>query len=416
MNFEFLQKANQLADLKKWTALKELCLLEITQDEDNNSANYFLALSLHANNQSEEAREIIEPFYSEGNEYKALYADILISLNSFVEAEHIYNELSADEVANDHYLGQLARINLLLHRLDKAYTLSVEALKINPKNTLSIEVYYLSKTMLDYGGQNSLDESLLELNPNNPRTLINHADVLLANDNPKEAYQLAHSCLQLYPENEAVREAMKNAILSQSSFYRNYEQNLEKYLPIIAKWGIRLTAISYFLLKYYLGYDFNPSHLIFLGWSMVYFIMFLLVSFFYKEPIGIIGLYCNKLGRKLLSKRERNFIPLFTSSIISGVLFTLVSLYLQDLMLLRIGMALMLLCVLFYFISQNKEDSDMWSWAILAAITSAAAYSIYHGLGWWSLAAFMGMLIFPFLVLDKEFLKLFLAIYKQQKE
>ena len=149
MDINFGLKARHLANVNKWTALEKLCKEKLEMDPNEDFAIYYLCLSYQAKGKLTEALEILEPVYTNSNDFESLYADICLQLKRFKVAESIYEKLLSEDPQNDFNLAKLAKSKLALLQYEKAKELALESLKINPNNDEAIQVFYLANSFTD---------------------------------------------------------------------------------------------------------------------------------------------------------------------------------------------------------------------------------------------------------------------------
>ena len=365
MDIEFGLKARHLANLNKWSALREFCLDKLESDPDEDFALYYLALSYQAQGDLEKAKEIVEPIYSNSSDFKSLYADICLQMKSFKIAESIYTELLANNAEDEFNIAKLAKAKLGLLKYKEAHELAQRCLAINPNNAEAIRVYFLVSDILDLD-HSDFTESLLTTNPHNPTLIINYVRNLIKNNKPKEALDLAINALATHPNNELIRDVVKEAILANNATMK------------LLKRIFRFEVIALILVVYMISFVIkNKGVNEFIQVSSIHLVASALAIKMFAHPIGTLLVYFDDLGKKVQSKLERKCVPFLGLLFTGGFSLLIYSMINADTLILKFGFLFLFLTIPVSLISNTDGKLLRNSAIVLVLIVTALLASIF---------------------------------------
>ena len=365
MAIEFGLKARHLANLNKWSALREFCLDKLESNPDEDFALYYLALSYQAQGELERAKEIVEPIYSNSSDFKSLYADICLQMKSFKIAESIYTELLANNAEDEFNIAKLAKAKLGLLKYREALDLAQRCLAINPNNAEAIQVYFLTNDILDLD-QNDFTESLLATNPHNPTLIISYIRNLIKNNKPEEALDLAINALGNHPNNELIRDVVKEAIVANSP--------MMNFLNRIFRFETIALALVVYMISFVIK---NKGVNEFIQVSSIHLVAAALATKMFKEPIGTIIVYFDDLGNKVQTKLERKCVPLLGLLILGSLSLIVFAMISSNAFVIKLGFLLLFLTIPVSIISKTEGKLLRNSMIVLVLVVAAALLSIF---------------------------------------
>ena len=365
MAIEFGLKARHLANLNKWSALREFCLDKLESNPDEDFALYYLALSYQAQGELERAKEIVEPIYSNSSDFKSLYADICLQMKSFKIAESIYTELLANNAEDEFNIAKLAKAKLGLLKYREALDLAQRCLAINPNNAEAIQVYFLTNDILDLD-QNDFTESLLATNPHNPTLIISYIRNLIKNNKPEEALDLAINALGNHPNNELIRDVVKEAIVANSP--------MMNFLNRIFRFETIALALVVYMISFVIK---NKGVNEFIQVSSIHLVAAALATKMFKEPIGTIIVYFDDLGNKVQTKLERKCVPLLGLLLLGSLSLIVFAMISSNAFVIKLGFLLLFLTIPVSIISKTEGKLLRNSMIVLVLVVAAALLSIF---------------------------------------
>ena len=214
-----------------------------------------------------------------------------------------------------------AHIKLAQNNYDKALEAAERALEIEANDPEALNLKIMIENILGKGNLNADIEHVLELNPENPSTIANHALHFLHNDKPKEALERAREALQKDPNNELAQFVMAKAMKSQFLLYRLFFKysNMMGRLTANGSWGFMIGAYIFYRIVLRIGESY-PFLM-----PLAYVILGLFVLTWIMEPLFNLYLYSNKYGRLLLSKNQKIMSICVGISLLIGLLCLAVS-------------------------------------------------------------------------------------------
>lgn len=366
MDINFGLKARQLANLNKWSALKTFCLEKLEKNPDEHFALYYLALSYQAQGNIDKAIEIIEPIYSNSKDFKSLFADLCLQKKSFKKSEAIYEDLLTNNPIDEFNIAKLSKSKLGLLKYKEAQDLAKNCLAINPNNNEAIQVYFLASDFLNQDG--IIDaKSLLESNPNNVTLLVKYVSHLINKSKPEKAYEIALSGLQNNPNDEQIKDTMRDAILANHSLFKLINSTLRLKYILVA------LIVALIILKFS-NLSFSGYHGLVLLYSFTTLILFSLI----KNAIGSLFVFFDDLGRNVQPDLERKCIPIIGLLIITSIGMLAYSLSTSSTPFLKYGFLLLFTTVPIQAISNLNGSLLKRSVFAMSLFLVLAIYSIMN--------------------------------------
>ena len=193
-----------------------------------------------------------------------------------------------------------ARAKFGQRNYDKALAAVQKALEYDANNIEALNLKILVEGQLGKTHPQESIEHALELNPENPYTIANHAYQLLRDNKVDAALERASEALQKDPNNPFAQQVMAEALRSRFWIYRLFF----KYSEFVS----RLTEKGSwaFIIGIYIAYRIlirsSKEYPVLL--PLVYLFCGLFILSWLIRPISNLFLYFNKYGKLLLDKDE----------------------------------------------------------------------------------------------------------------
>jgi|GEM_PF-4045589 len=386
MDINFGLKARQLANLNKWSALKTFCLEKLEQNPSEHFALYYLSLTHQAQGNIDKAIEIIKPIYNKSSDFKSLFADLCLQKKSYKKSEIIYEELLSNNPNDEFNIAKLSKSKLGLLKYKEAKEIAKRCLAINPNNNEAIQVYFLAN---DFLNQDAIDdaEALLESNPNNVTLLVKYVAHLIKKDKNDKAYELALSGLENNPNDEQIKDTVKDAILANHNFFKQISSVLKfKYIAFALLIALIILKIS--------RLEFNG----YFGFLLVYLFTSLFMFPLIKASLGSVVIYFDELGNKVQPVLERKLIPILGLSLIAAIVLIAYSFFDTNSLILKFGFLLLFATVPIQSIGNLNGRLLRKSAFIGILINSLTIYSILYKYSILTYLCFMLLICFSAII------------------
>ncbi len=302
-DLKFLQRIELLLNQSRYEdAKRELETFLSTNPTDYYARKAYVITLLNCgeNDLARERCEALLAEYPESTDTLHLSIEIDLADEYYNKAESkvdLLKEMSA--LDEDTFLLE-AKVKMGQRNYDKALLATNQALEYDANN---IEALNLKIALEGQLGKPHSEDSIkhaLELNPEDPYTIANHAYQLLRNGQAEAALERAAEALEKDPNNAFAQQVMAEALRSKFWLYRmffNYSQFVSR-LTEKGSWT--------FIIGIYIGYRIirNLARQYPILLPLVYLIAGLFILSWLIEPIANLYLYFNKYGKLLLDKDD----------------------------------------------------------------------------------------------------------------
>ncbi|NJC24942.1 tetratricopeptide repeat protein [Neolewinella antarctica] len=214
----------------------------------------------------------------------------------------------------------MARIKMKQRNYDGALYYVDEALAINPEDSAALNLKIFVGSLLGHKDVGVTVEDALNLSPEDPTTIAQHAYSLLSQGKSKEALERARYALSLTPQNDMARYVMLEGLKARFPIYRGYfkYQQFMARLSGSASFGITIGLwIGVNALNRFAGS--NPAYAPYVQ-PIVYFFVGIFLLSWIITPLMNFYLLTNQYGRVLLDQEEKVMARLVGGSFIGGVI------------------------------------------------------------------------------------------------
>ncbi|WP_422090702.1 tetratricopeptide repeat protein [Tenacibaculum ovolyticum] len=300
----------------------------LLEEPNDYYSKYYLALCFYQLDEIESLGKITKSLlenHPDRDETHYLLSIYYFSIENIDSAyKHITEAISLDS-HEANYFGYKAQIQIAKKQFEKALETANEGLKIDPKNSFSLNTR--TKALTKLNRKEEAFETLQNTLQDNPNDYFTHANAGWTNlelGNHKKANIHFKEALQNNPNDEYAKEGMVESIKAKNFIYRYFlkysfwiQNKSSKY-----QWG--------FIISLYLLYRFSDTLSQQLGFTFMIPILALLYFTFVLgswiiTPISSAILITNTYSKHLLSKEEKNtaiaFIFLSLCTILSTVLY-----------------------------------------------------------------------------------------------
>jgi len=298
------QRIDLLFSQSRFTEAKDFLREYLATDPNSFEGKYYYTVALVNNGDKEESR-----IY--GDELLAAYPDvpIVIALSADIDIiDEKYNKANSkidiliemDPEDSDAFLLR-ARAKLSENNYDRALEAANKALELDPENLQAYNLKIMVQGILGTEDNKISVKEALELDPENPYTIANHAHNLLRQGKVKEALERSKEALSKDPNNNLARMVMSESLKSRFWPYRMLMKYGEMSARLSGKgsWGVIIGA--YVLLQVF--NRLSKSYPAFI--PLVYLIIALFISTWLLDPIMNLYLTFNKYGKLLLDEIEK---------------------------------------------------------------------------------------------------------------
>lgn len=225
MNERSYNHIHILLNQKRYLEAEKLIAEHMSQDVDNNSLRYMLAIVKIQNNKLEEAKGLLLGLLSEevDPDYIFYLAEIDNLNEQYSSGERKLREAISLDPDADNYICGLAQNLYLQKRFDEAIKSADIGLEINPENIdlANIRAACLMKTGKKDQAYESLDITL-ERDPENSNTHATYAWSLLHQGKNKEALTHFQTALSINPGSLYAQQGILEAMKSKFWLYRSF--------------------------------------------------------------------------------------------------------------------------------------------------------------------------------------------------
>jgi len=324
MNHNILERVQLLLSQGRIDDAEKQLLSFLQDDPTSELGRYMMAYVLFYKGKSRDSEKVLLQLQSEDPEntgYLALLAEINLKEEEYAEAEEKTNvllEMDPDEVQ---FHNLKSRLKFAQRYYDGALQYANSALVIDPENLEALNQKALLAGIL--GDKNVASNAVLEAlekNPEDPYTIANHGNQLLAEGKVKEALERLSEALRLNPTNSLARYAMQEALKSRFWPYRLFYKYMHFMGRLTANgsWTVIIGAYVIYQVILRVGRA-NESLAPFLMPIAYVMLGFFLLSWIIN-PLMNLYLLTNNYGRLLLDDEEKKMAKLTGLSLILAAL------------------------------------------------------------------------------------------------
>ena len=296
--------------------------------EDRNGRVMFLACLISLG-KKEESQLMAEQLLSQ-------YPDDIEVLKLATENDMSHEHYQLAESRAQHLIGLapflhsgyhlLSRIKIAQRNYDKALFYIEKALEIEPESVKSLNTKVMLTGFLQKGKTQADIQQVLQLDPENPYTIANHALELLRNDDIGGALDRAKEALSIQPSNQIAKFAMSEALKSKFPPYKWFFKYKEKMAAMSEK-GFWLFLIGiYFIYRILLSIARNNEAVAPFIFPIVGILVFLFISSWLFDPLMNLYLLLNPYGKYLLDQDDIKMAKFTGGSLGVGIILLTIGL------------------------------------------------------------------------------------------
>ena len=289
---------------------------------------YMLAYILFFKGKSRDSEVILLQLQSEDPEntgYLSLLAEINLKEEEYEAAENKTDQLLEMDPEEVTFYNLKSRLKFAQRYYDSALRFTNSALSIDPENLEALNQKAMLAGILGekHVAHNAVREAL-EKNPEDPHTIANHGNQLLAQGKVNEALERLSEALRLNPTNALARYAMQEALKSRFWPYRMFYKYIHFMGRLTARgsWAVIIGAYLLYQLILRVGQS-NESLAPFLMPIAYAMIGFFLLSWIIN-PLMNLYLLTNNYGRLLLDDEEKKMARFTGISLLLAVICFLI--------------------------------------------------------------------------------------------
>jgi len=322
MNDAILHRVDQLFGQGRYKESIEVLKNYLDTHGDNSEVQFYLAQAYHMTDEKEEARLISDKLLNDDPEsldYVALSLNLDIEENKIEKAESKAELLIEMAPMSSQAYLMMSRVKLKKRSYDKASEFAEKALEMDSENLDAMNLKIMVDGLLGKANTNTQVDDALELEPENPNSIANHAYQMLRDGKIDQALERAKYALSLDPNNYMAKHALKEALRSRFWLYRllfKYGEWMGK-LSANMSWGVIIG--SYLVYRFLNNFARNNEAYGPFVMPFVYLIMITFLLTWILAPVINFFLLANPYGKLLLDKEEKLTAKLVGSSLIAAL-------------------------------------------------------------------------------------------------